>query len=759
VPLISVNRGRRHDLEQILDEILEILHNHEDRVDDGRVRGAFDLAMQIHAGQKRKDGRPYMVHPLAVAHTCAEHWMTDVSVSAALLHDTIEDADKREGLTEAVLEERFGSEVAGIVGGVTKLERNLGEDGTDHRVETLKKLLHTTAREDIRIIILKIFDRHHNVGTLGVFNENKRRRIGEETMRFYVPIADRLGFYRVARQMEDDVFRTLQPATFQKYLKWFKSEEKRNGQEIRRLIEGIRQDLGDKGIDMVDEVFAKGVFAVHQMARTKDGDVDLQRLEEVPAFNICLIVPDNDACFRTLNMVHSRFQFVPGQVRDFINNPKINGYQSLHTIVRSPGAARITVVIRTPEMDWSNRHGVITQLRTGRVQEGHFLQDLVESFDIINPGEILELTGRLFFPEIDVTSPAGQTFKLPEGATALDFAYHIHTDLGHRARAAIVGGQERKLGTRLAAGQKVEIVKAKDPQVSPTWFNWVRTDKARLAIRKYLGRKEKEAVKAETERFTGYLKQKLGLVLKPDGPEIRQLGEKLGLPGKHGLGRHLMLGLISYDHALARLVPLLGRRDLRKLSKVLLREGLLTKEKHREIESTVDDDAARIVAGLIEDQVRQSQVPCLYVDVEGARHDLPVRFALCCQPSYGDSIVAVATRDRGITIHRDTCGNVAALRQLDSIHLVSARWKQSPKTRRVLVQVEGTDRRNLLHDLTRVLAEFRVNIIELSIRAVEGEWFGGMILLEVSDLTSLETLVQRFNSVPSLKVTDSWALP
>ncbi|MBW2263369.1 MAG: bifunctional (p)ppGpp synthetase/guanosine-3',5'-bis(diphosphate) 3'-pyrophosphohydrolase [Deltaproteobacteria bacterium] len=759
MPLISVNRGRRPDLGQALGEILEILHNHEDRVDDERVHGAFQLAMQIHASQKRKDGLPYMVHPLAVAHTCAEHWMTDVSVSAALLHDTLEDADKREGLTEKVLRERFGGEVAGIVGGVTKLERNLGEDGTDHRVETLKKLLHATAREDIRIIILKIFDRHHNVKTLSVFNEDKRRRIGEETMRFYVPIADRLGFYRVARQMEDDVFRTLQPATYQKYVKWFKGEERRNGPEIRRFIDDIRRDLGDKGIDMVDEFFAKGVFAVHQMARDKDGEVDLQRLEEIPAFNICLIVPDTDACFRTLNMVHSRFQFVPGQVRDFINNPKINGYQSLHTIVRSTGASRITVVIRTPEMDWSNRHGVITELRTGRVQEGGFLKDLVESFDIINPGEILELTGRLFFPEIDVTSPAGQTFKLPEGATALDFAYHIHTDLGHRAKTAFVGGQERKLGARLAAGQKVEIVKAKEPQVSPAWFNWVRTDKARLAIRKYLSRMEKEAARDEPARFTAYLKQKLGVGLKPDGPEIRQLRDKLGLSGKDQLGRHLLLGLVSYDHAVAKLVPLLGRRDLRKLLKVLLRDGILTREKHREIESASDEEAAGVVGGLIEEHAREFQVPCLYVDVEGARHDIPVRFALCCQPSYGDSIVAVATRDRGITIHREPCGNVSAIRQLDSIHLVSARWKQSPKTHRVLVQVEGTDRRNLLHDLTRVLAEFRVNIIELSIRAVEGEWFGGMILLEVSDLTSLETLVQRFNAVPSLKVTDSWALP
>ena len=759
MPLMSVNRGRRPDLKQSLGEILEILHHHDDHVDEGRVRGAFELAMQIHGSQKRKDGQPYMVHPLAVAHTCAEHWMTDVSVSAALLHDTIEDADKREGLTEEVLEERFGGEVANIVGGVTKLERNLGGDGTDHRVETLKKLLHTTAREDIRIIILKIFDRHHNVKTLGVFNENKRRRIGEETMRFYVPIADRLGFYRVARQMEDDVFRTLQPATYQKYVKWFRGEERRNGPEIRRLLDGIRQDLGDKGIDMVDEFFAKGVFAVHQMARTRDGDVDMARLEEVPAYNICLIVPDNDACFRTLNLVHSRFQFVPGQVRDFINNPKINGYQSLHTIVRSPGASRITVVIRTPEMDWSNRHGVITELRAGRVQEGTFLQDLVESFDIINPGEILELTGRLFFPEIDVTSPAGQTFKLPEGATALDFAYHIHTDLGHRARTAIVGGQERKLGTRLSAGQKVEIVKAKDPQVSPAWFNWVRTDKARLAIRKYLSRQEKKAVQEEPARFTGYLRQKLGLGLRPDGSEMLQVRERLGLAGEDRLGRHLLLGLVSYDHAVAKLVPLLGRRDLRKLTKVLVRDGMLTREKQQEIEAAGDETAARVVAGLIEDQARESQVPCLYVDIEGARHDLPVRFALCCQPSYGDSILAVATRDRGITVHRDTCGNVSALRQLDSIHLVSARWKQSPKTRRVLVQVEGTDRRNLLHDLTRVLAEFRVNIVELSIRAVEGEWFGGMILLEVSDLTSLATLVQRFNSVPALKVTDSWALP
>lgn len=760
MPLMSVNRSRHGALERDLAEILEILQRHEDSVDAARVRAAFDLAMQIHADQKRKDGKPYMVHPLAVAHTCAEHWLTDVSVSAALLHDTLEDADKREGLTGEVLEERFGPEVAHIVRGVTKLERNLGQDGTDHRVGTLKKLLHTTAREDIRIIIIKIFDRLHNVQTLGVFAEGKRRRIGEETMRFYVPIADRLGFYKVARQMEDAVFRTLQPAAHDRLVKWIRGERKRNGPEVMRLIGEIRRVLGDWGIEVVDKFYAKGAFAVHQMARGKSGDLDMQRLAEIPVFNICLIMPDEDACFRTLNLVHSRFQFVTGQVRDFINNPKINGYQSLHTIVRGPSGARISVIIRTPEMDWKNHQGVITDLRAGRVHEGTFLQDLVESFDLIDPTEILELTGRLFFPEIDVTSPAGQTFKLPEGSTALDFAYHIHTDLGHRARSAIIGGRERKLSTRLKAGQKVEITKAKDPQVSPAWFGWVKTDKARFAIRKHLARKEREAVRAEPARLAAYLKQKLGLGLKPGGPEFSRLLQALGIRTEEQLGRHLLTGLVAYDFALARLVPLLGRRDLRRVLKALVREGELTKEQQREIESEPDDEqAARRISGLIEGQVRASRLPCQYVDVEGAQHEIPVRFALCCQPGYGDPIVAVATRGRGVTIHRDTCGNVTTLRQLDSVHLASARWKQSPKMKRVLVQVEGTDRRNLLHDLTRVLAEFRVNIVELSIRAEEGEWFGGMVLLEVSDLTSLETLVQRFNTVPSLKVTDSWALP
>jgi guanosine-3',5'-bis(diphosphate) 3'-pyrophosphohydrolase len=189
VPLMSLSRSRNSELSKGLDEILEILHRHEERVDERTVREAFDLAMSVHGEHERKDGKPYMVHPLAVAHTCAEHWMTDVGVSAALLHDTLEDADKKHGLSEEVLERRFGTEVAHIVAGVTKLERKLGDDVSDVRAGTLKKLLLTTAREDIRIIILKIFDRHHNVGTLGVFEEDKRRRIGEETMSFYVPIA------------------------------------------------------------------------------------------------------------------------------------------------------------------------------------------------------------------------------------------------------------------------------------------------------------------------------------------------------------------------------------------------------------------------------------------------------------------------------------------------------------------------------------------------------------------------------------------
>jgi GTP pyrophosphokinase len=759
VPLVDVFMGRRPDHRRELEEIIELLQRHERSVDEKLVRDAYELAEQVHGSQKRKNGKPYMVHPLAVARTCAEHWMTDVAVAAALLHDTLEDADEEVGLSEEMFVERFGEDVSRIVSGVTKFEKNLAGEGEDYRVETLKKLLHVTALEDIRIIILKIFDRHHNVRSLGVFREEKRRRIGEETIRFYVPMSDRLGFYTVSREMEDSVFKALQPRAYKELSTWVDRERRRKSGQILQIIGEIREALADKGIDAADKFKAKGLFYIHKMASSPDGEVDYQRLEEVPVFNITFVVPDTDACFRTLNLVHSKFTFLPEEVRDFINNPKVNGYQSIHTVVRGPGGSRITVIIRTSEMEWQNRQGVIADLRAGRLYEGTFLQDLVQSLDIINPSELLEMTGRLFFPEIDVTSPAGDSFKLPEGSTALDFAYHIHTDLGHRADTAIIGGQERKLDSRLYSGQRVEIRKAGEPRVKPVWMTWVTTDKARLAIRKYLTRLEREAVEAEPARFTAHLKRRHGISIRPAGSAMSALRESLDYETDEELGEDLLKGLLSYDYALLKLLPELSRRDLRRLARSLGREGVIDAEVGRELETLAsEENLSSRLTNILEEHIERSKGACHYVEVEGARHPMAMHFAQCCRPSYGDPIVALTTRD-GVTIHRDTCSKVGAIRLYDSLHLVGARWRQTPKMRRLLVQVEGDDRRNLLHDLTRVLAEFRINIVELTIRTIDGERFGGMILLEVSDLTGLDLLERRFRDVPALRIIDRWILP
>ncbi len=760
MPLVDVFTGRQPDHLDVLDEIIDLLSRHEKKVDVERVRGAYELAAQVHKEQKRKDGRPYIVHPLAVARTCAEHWMTDVAVAAALLHDTIEDADKELGLSEKVISDRFGPEVARIVAGVTKFEKHLAGEGDDTRAETLKKLLHATALEDIRIIILKIFDRHQNVQSLSVFREEKRRRIGEETMRFYVPMADRLGFYGVARDMEDSVLAALQPKRHKELKKWVDREKKKKAGSVTAIIADIERSLSDMGVNAADKFKAKGLFYINQMATDASGELDYRRMEEIAAFNITFIVPDTDACFRTLNLVHSKFTFLPKQVRDFINNPKLNGYQSIHTVVRDRTGSRITVIIRTSEMEWRNRQGVIADLRAGRVYEGTFLKDLVQSLDIINPSELLEMTGRLFYPEIDVTSPAGESFKLPEGSTALDFAYYIHTDVGDRAKAAVIGGRERKLDTMLRSGQQIEIRKAKEPQVKPVWLSWVRSDKAKLAIRKHLNHDEREAMAQETARFCAYLKQKIGIAVRPGGPQLAALRRKLAIESDERLAHDMFLGLVSYDHALMWMLPSLGKKDLVKVARSLAKDRIIGDDSLKELMAVPgDEDLAARLAGIVAESLDRAQQACYFVEVEGAHHPLHVRFANCCKPSYGDPVMALATRDKGLVVHKDTCSRVALSRQYDSVHLVKARWRQSPSTRRFLVQVEGDDRRNLLHDLTRVLAEFRINIVELSIRTIEENRFGGMILLEVSDLTEIDALVRKFNAVPALKVKESWVLP
>ncbi len=739
-------------LDRKLENILAALARHGNDPDLDMVREAYETARTIHADQRRKvSNDAFVIHPLDVALACATHRMDAVSVTAAILHDCIEDAEPALGLDRRALAARFGDEVATIVEGLTKLRAENVAGDEDAKAETLKKLLTTTATEDVRTIVIKIFDRVDNIRTVDVFAPEKQVAIARETVQFYVPLAARLGFFKQAREMEDHVMRVLQPDVYRAVTRWLGSNERRVDRAVDRVVRDIRATLEGMGIHLDSKLYHKGIYTIFSELQARR--LPLARIDEGCNFNLRLIVDDIDACFRTLNLVHRRFVHLPARVRDFINNPKVNGYQSLHTIVTGPDIPKIQVLIRTHEMEVANHLGIISQLRRGRPGDTEWLDDLVDTLAAIDsdPDAVLSVTSRVFYPEIDVLTPAGDARKLPEGATALDFAYAIHTEVGDRALAAEIDGQTRPLRTALGSGNRVKIVTSDQVRPSYERIGWVTTTRAQVALRRSLQRLEREAIAAETTRLLQFLQRKLGVVLRPDMPEFQALLASLLLQSEWDLGKALYTGRLHVDHVVPHAIEMAPSLSTATVIKLLSREGILSGEEAAAIRSVAEEERRRI---LLADAVRayldRRGPGDVNVTIQGMMHAIPVRLAGCCRPDFGDDIVAYVSRERGAAIHRRTCRSIRYPLAYRSAHVVEARWKGPPRLRRVRVELAGHDRRGLLLNISHVFAELKIDAQAVQLDAsVDGE-ARGFALLEVTELTNLDDVAQRIEAIPGI---------
>ncbi len=730
-----------------LDSILVSLRTHYDAPNLDLVRDAYRLAREIHAPFQRKDGGPYIVHPLAVATACADHRMCDVAVASALLHDCIEDADESHGITEEVLASRFGPEVGRIVRGLTKLNASETLSPSAAKEETLKRILSTTASEDIRTIVIKIFDRCDNIQTLQVHSPEAQHRIATETFRFYVPIAARLGFFKEARIMEDHAMRVLQPQTYKIITRWFTDHEKPVRRRVERNVRQIQRQLEEVGIRSRSRFYRKGIFAVFESV-PGDGPID-RFLDDGCNFNLSLVVDDVDACFRTLNLVHEVFVHLPLRVRDFIHNPKVNGYQSLHTICTGPDIPKIQILIRTEEMDEASDIGVISQLRAGRIEEQIWLRDLLEAIQEIGGSQILDLTSRVHYAEIDVLTPQGEKRKLRQGATALDFAYEIHTEVGHRAVEAIIDGERRPLRTVLRSDQRVEIVTdVKKAMPTYSWFGWVATDRATVAIRRELNRLEREGIAGETERYLDFIKRALGIALKKDGPEVAALIKCLSFASEREFQRELYSGRLPYDHTIPSLIEVLPENALPKVLKVLYRERLLSGDEKTFAGALKGGNKLRdLLRDLVCEHLQDQHPQELPVVIEGCRFPIPTRLARCCRAEHGDEIVARSSPKGGATIHRRNCRTIRQLVRNWPVQMSRARWEGPPRRRRVRVQVEGKQRQGLITAVTTALSRLKIRIRAVNLTTEANGAVSGNIHLDLPDLVDVSEVQQKLGSV------------
>ncbi len=740
---------RRHDKK--FKAINKALAEHWESPDLDMVREAFELAKYIHADQRRKMAdEAYIVHPLDVALACAEHQMDDVSIAAAILHDCIEDAEPALGLTRDVISSRFGADVGVIVDGLTKLRTENVSGAQDAKAETLKKLITTTATDDIRTIVIKIFDRVDNIRTVDVFREEKQRRIAAETIQFYVPIAARLGFFKEAREMEDHVMRVLNPGVYRAITRWLSSNTRSIQRNVEKSVKKIVKELKNKGVQCRYQLYAKGIDTIFHELETRG--LPISRIDEGRNFNLCLIVDDEDACFRALNLIHDRFIHNPTGVRDFINNPKVNGYQSLHTICTGREIPWIQVMIRTEEMHVANHLGVITQLRAGKLNDTGWLMELLDSMHDAAPDELLAVTSSVFYAEIDVMTPRGDRLKLPVGSTALDFAYLIHTEVGDTAKSCIVDGRARPLRAVLRSGQRVEIVTSDEVRPSYRRFGWVKTPRATNCLRKAMQRAERDAIARETTLFLQFLARTTGIILRPDMPEFEALLDSMGMDSEWEFGSELHAGRLKYERALPHAVEIAPDPSFRELIKRLEKDGLLTDEEGQDARRMKSERAQRsLLRDLICEEVHPGRQLDPSVVIAGIRDPLPLKLAGCCLPVFGDDIVVHSGRDRKPKLHRRTCKSVRYMVEYESVHIAPAMWRREPPLQLMRVDITGRDRRGLLLAVSQVLVKLKLDAqtVKLSGRREDGT-AAGYAMLEVNDLTDIDTVVQRLEAIPGI---------
>ncbi len=680
------------------------------------VREAYEFAAKAHRGQVRKTGEPYLGHPVNVAMILAELHLDAETLAAALLHDVPEDC----GVSLEEVEAKFGLPVVKLVDGVTKLDKladkaRTGEAKPKTQAENLRKMLIATA-EDLRVVLIKLADRLHNMRTLGVLPAEKRRAIAEETLEIYAPLAHRLGMREAKWQLEDLAFRYLKPRVYHQIARLVAGKRVEREGFISEASQVLSGELDKAGIEARVYGRPKHIYSIYQ----KMGKYDAQgkKFGDIhDLFALRLLVDSVSDCYKALGVIHNLWRPMPEEFDDFIANPKDNGYQALHTTVMCQGTTPLEIQIRTYGMHRVNEFGVAAHwlYKEGKTGE-KFKDDIAwlrqigdwrEEFD---SEEFLEsIKTDVLVDRVFVYTPKGEIKELPKGATPLDFAFRIHTDLGYRCIGAKVNGRLEPLDYALRNGDVVEIMASKvDKAPSLDWLNpelgYIKTSHARNKIRQWFSRQERSQCIETGKQIWDR--------------EVRRLG--VGLPGVETVAR-----LLKYDSA-DDLFAALGNGSINSSQIMLKLSGELGP-----IEEGPEVLPAR-------------KISPVSIDVLGVG-DLLTRLANCCNPLPGDKIIGYITQGRGITVHRKDCPNI--VHEQEKERLVKVDWGDVAQVYPVTIEVDAWDRVGLVRDISAIIAAEGVNLSEVG---MENHRDGGITLhftLEVRSAPQLSKIMSRIHSV------------
>jgi len=686
------------------------------------LQRAYVFSAKVHDGQERLSGEPYLVHPVEVAFILADMRLDEVTVTAGLLHDTLEDTLT----TSDELRRLFGNEVAFLVEGLTKIARVEFSSARERQAENFRKMLLAMSK-DIRILLIKLADRLHNMRTLSFQKEESRRRIAQETLEIYAPLAHRLGIHQVKRELEDLSFRTLNPGAAEELERELASSRKAREQYVEEVIGALSAKTVEAGFRAEITGRLKDLASIHAKMETQN--LRLDQIYDLVAFRIILDAP-KEAVYAVLGLVHSTWTPVPGRFKDYVALPKPNGYQSLHTTVIGPYGERMEVQIRTQEMHRQAELGIAAhwKYKEGRIdgspddeRKFAWLRQLLEwQRDLQDPHEFLDTVKVDLFPdEVFVFTPRGEVLNLPKGATPVDFAYAIHSEVGAHCQGAKVNGKMVTLRHVLSDGDTVEILTSPTQQPRKDWLDFVVSGRARQKIR--------HAIKvAERSRSLALGREMLERELRRASlslPRLLESGEieKAATAEVHGSADDLF-SAIGYG----KVAPVAIVRRIKP-------------------EAAPPEPPPPPPKRSFGDLFRRNAPPASSGLRVGGQNDVLVRFAACCSPLPGDDVVGFVTRGRGVTVHAKDCPKVFAL---DPERRIDVSWEgDAAAPRRVKIRVVSVDRPGILATVTKTISTASINIDGARVATTQDRKAISSFDLLVTDARSLQAVMKEIGRV------------
>ena len=706
-----------------------------DEEDEAILAHAFDFANAAHKGVTRKSGEPYILHPIEVAIILADLRMDVDTLCAALLHDTVEDTD----VTPEDVEREFNAQVRQLVEGVTKITRIEVESLSDKQVATIRKMF-VAMSKDIRVIVIKLADRLHNMRTLAALREDRRIFKARETLEIYAPIAHRLGINSIKWELEDLSFFYLEPNKYKQVSRMVTESRAEREAYLADVIAIIRDEMSKVGIQAQVMGRPKHLYSIYQkMAKKGKGFSEIYDLIAVR-----VIVKSVRDCYSALGAVHTLWHPMPGRFKDYIAMPKFNMYQSLHTTVMGPAGRPLEVQIRTEEMHRASEYGVAAHWRYkesgGKVsasaldQQLAWLREMVDWQDETEDSRefLKSLKMDLDESEVFVFTPKGEVMSLRAGATPVDFAYAIHTEVGNHCVGAKVNGSIVPLSYRLQVGDRVEILTQKSASPSRDWLTMVKTPSARSKIRSYFSKVSRsDDLQLGRDKLTREMrKHGLGISSAQSMRAIKSVADAMGFNDPDDMFVQLGTGKESAQHVANRLL------------KILVDKGTAEAEKP---DLGVSASSTGIMAPMLTSVKRPKRHETHAANgivVKGV-DDVLVRLSKCCNPVPGDEILGFVTRGRGVSVHRADCPNAIELKK-EPERIIDVSWEGTPSASsyQVEVYIEGVDRTNLLLDVTRVFSETGTNVLSCSTNTHRDGMVEMRFLFQVSDLAAIDRLIK-----------------